>query len=134
MRRRQHHPYYPHPTNVGSPLLTEPDLDPNHMMDPESPPDHDKSYEDDDDLIHRAPLVKSFDLLHGDSEKKKGLSIFPRNYNARRRFFLSGIVCLAIFFLLMKKTSNATTTTSKEGTQNNMMSHFLFVVAAIVPS
>jgi hypothetical protein len=57
--------------------------------------------------------------LHGDNEKKKGLFTFPRNYNARRRFILSGIVCLVTFFFLVKKTSNATTTTSKEGTQKN---------------
>ena len=40
------------------------------------------------------PLISSFDIASGDDDEKKSPSLWPRNYNGRRRIVIAGLCFL----------------------------------------
>jgi hypothetical protein len=73
--------------------MSEPDIDPMENEDPEA------MLEEDDER----PLMSSFSIASGDDDKKPP-SLWPRNYNGRRRLVIAGLCFLFAVGVLIKNS------------------------------
>lgn len=50
------------------------------------------------------PLMSSFDIASGGDDDKKSLSLWPRNYNGRRRLVIAGVCFLFAVAVFVKNS------------------------------